>query len=119
MALFITVIGPRRTIDLEIVADRPIRDLLPMLIEIQHAPQETHLQDAPDNWRLELLDRTPLPASLSLTECSILDGAVLRLHRIDPGEDERAKKLLPDIIPSKETGGIGVKWRREEAWPNE
>ncbi len=119
MAIFITVVGPQRTIDLEIVADRPIRDLLPMLVEIQHATQDAHSQAIPENWQLELLDRTQLPASLSLTECSILDGAILRLHKIDPNEDPQAKKLLPDIIPSKETWGIGIKWRREEAWPNE
>jgi len=118
MAIFITVVGPQRTIDLEIVADRPIRDLLPMLVEIQYATPDVRTQNTLENWRLELLDRTPLPASLTLTECSILDGAILRLHKIDPNEDDQAKKLLPDIIPSKETGGIGIKWRREETWPD-
>ena len=119
MALFLTVIGPRRTIDLEIVADRPIRELLPMLIELQLGTPVTNSQAELEHWRLELPDRTPLPASLSLTECSILDGAILRLHQIDPNEDEQAQKLLPNIIPSKESGGIGIKWRREELWSNE
>lgn len=119
MALFLTVIGPQRTIDLEIVADRPIRELLPMLIEIQLGTPAINPQDELEQWRLELPDRTHLPASLSLNECSILDGATLRLHKIDPNEDEEAQKLLPNIAPSKESGGIGIKWRREELWSNE
>lgn len=74
--LLLTVQGPRRRLDLEVPADVPVSDLLPLFQQI--------CGDSAGNERWSLSRLTsgrPLQAAQTLLENGVLDGEVLALHK--------------------------------------
>jgi len=78
--LITIIIGPQRRVDLHVPGEILAGDLISALLETygQLAPRTA---TEPSRWRLGLLNAvTPLPATSSLLDAGVLDGAVLALR---------------------------------------
>src|SRR5450631_1010213 len=119
--LLITVIGPQQSVDLQVPGELPISDLLPFLLEVCCIPTETTLTFDNTSWQV-MFDNTLLPQDRALLDLAVPDGAILRLQnqarllvRILPEEQQRPRQFLPKTIsPGRNTGGIGVRWSKNE-----
>ncbi|GCE10537.1 EsaB/YukD family protein [Tengunoibacter tsumagoiensis] len=113
--LLVTIAGPQKSYDLELPGDLPIYDLLPFLIELCFP--DGLAQDL-SAWSLYLpLSSTILSKAQTLIGSGIVDGAVLQLM------DQQALRKVQQpersfsprqIAPGPGTGGIGVRWSKEE-----
>lgn len=117
--LLITVTGPLQSVDLQVPAELPISDLLPTLLEICCAPTEAVAANAA--WQVVYGNKL-LPPDRGLSELAVPDGAILRLQnqasplvRALPTEQQRPQQFIPrNISPSRNTGGIGVRWSKNQ-----
>jgi len=75
--LITIIIGPQRRVDLQVPGEVLVSDLISALLAT-YGPFTTN---EPSRWRLGLLNAvTPLPATSSLLDAGVLDGAVLALR---------------------------------------
>lgn len=74
----VTVLAPRRSIDLSLPSDVPVADLVPMVLELVGEPDRTVARQ-PQPWRFSGAAGGPLPSAATLGELGVLDGELLRL----------------------------------------
>jgi uncharacterized ubiquitin-like protein YukD len=121
LTILLTLIGPTRQIDLRLPAEVPIGELLPILLDLCGPGVSPHaFVDTSPAWCLALpANNAILPPTHSLHACGIVDGAILLLQnpaaryvqqRPAYSQSSRPRALLP----STETGGIGVRWNAPE-----
>src|SRR3954469_19540984 len=72
----LTVLAPRRRVDVALPADVPVAELVPMVLELLGEPGRAC---APRPWRLSGVVGGPLPVAATLGELGVLDGELLRL----------------------------------------
>jgi len=115
--LLITIATSQHSTDLEIPAEVPIGDLMPKLLDLCGPQPPNAAQTQPSRWYLRLLDTpTPLIPTQSLLDAGVKDGAILVLQdttaEAQPPQQKREEQLFTpqDMLPSKETGGIGITW---------
>ncbi len=112
--VLVTVWGPLRTLDIELPGDVPVRELVPVLLEMCTAHREDS-QAWQQIFQALLLGGAPLSLEGTLVESGVWDGAVLVLLTYDvpfpQGDIHAPKPLRPRALqPGVETGGIGVTW---------
>lgn len=120
--LFVTVQGMQRRLDIELPADTPVSDLIPLLLEMcNHSPEfPTGAQQSKTPWTLYVANLgQSLRGTQTLATGGVLDGDVLLLEIQDMSNRGSAKKKEHDAVRSieanEQTGGIGVTW--EKGWP--
>jgi WXG100 protein secretion system (Wss), protein YukD len=108
--LLITIATPNHQVDLEIPAEVPIADLLPSLVKLCVSGLWAHHTPQWSLWSSET--HAPLDLSYSLLDADIVDGATLTLQAVLPTEKQADNATFqPETLqPSRETGGIGVRW---------
>jgi type VII secretion integral membrane protein EccD len=79
----LTVLAPRRTVDVALPADVPVADLVPMVLELVGEPDPNSAW-RPEPFRLSGVAGGPLPGSATLAELGVLDGEMLRIGRDAP-----------------------------------
>lgn len=79
----LTVLAPRRTVDVALPADVPVADLVPMVLELVGEPDPNSAW-RPEPWRLSGVAGGQLPAAATLAELGVLDGEQLRIARAAP-----------------------------------
>ncbi|WP_219418453.1 EsaB/YukD family protein, partial [Pseudonocardia nigra] len=72
----VTVLAPRRRVDVALPADIPVAELVPMVLELVGEPV---FGLRPEPWRLSGVAGGPLPSAATLTELGVLDGELLRI----------------------------------------
>ncbi|OLT13550.1 hypothetical protein BJF78_21710 [Pseudonocardia sp. CNS-139] len=77
----LTVLTPRRPVDVSLPADVPVAELVPMLLELVGEPVFTA---RPEPWRLSGVAGGPLPPAATLAELGVPDGELLRLAPVAP-----------------------------------
>lgn len=108
----VTLQTPRQSLDLELPAEIPLRELLPSLIEL------CALSPAPpsDAWTFGLEERGPLPMAGTLVECEIVDGMRVLLQAASFWRaPRRGQEQAPTPVTGRagSSGPIGVRWRRD------
>jgi len=112
--LLLTIDGPGRELDLELPGDIPVTNLLPLLAEICCSERFA-------SWEVWTLvpKRTgaDLAGARTLFDQDILDGDILILCQRGavPGAStpvDLTAQTQRDIIPSEQTGWIGVSWQQ-------
>lgn len=114
--LFVTVIGPQRTIDLELPGDVPIKELLPTLISLCGSPGSSPILTDVYTWGLGVADTPePLPVSGSLIAGKVVNGTILRLCKLSSWVSgfRQKEKFAPETIQTGTTGGIGIRWSKD------
>jgi len=77
----LTVLAPRRRVDVALPADVPVSELVPMVLELVGEPDS---QWRPEPWRLSGVGGGPLPGAATLDQLGVLDGELLRIARDAP-----------------------------------
>lgn len=77
----LTVLAPRRSVDVALPADVPVSDLVPMVLELVGEPGR---EWRPEPWRLCGVAGGPLPGAATLGQLGVLDGELLRIARDAP-----------------------------------
>jgi hypothetical protein len=119
--VLLTLIGPTRQIDLRLPAEIPIGDLLPILLELcgPDDPEHASVNTQP-SWGLVFpANSAVLPPARSLRACGVVDGAILLLQDAAAFAAQQRQADDPSfrpqaLLPSAETGGIGVRWNVPE-----
>jgi WXG100 protein secretion system (Wss), protein YukD len=121
--VLVTVDSPVRSVDCELPGDVPIRELLPLLVDVCGMSEMNDAGDpsAPSApfrlWTLGLRASQPLAEIESLIACGIMDGMRLLLRDRESWDAESPSMTAgvqpEDIHPTAETGGIGVRWNRD------
>lgn len=120
--LLITITTFHGSIDVEVPGDTLIEDLLPKLVEICIPQSSRAAQLYPTRWHLRIQDAlTPLKTNQTLLEAGITDGTIVQLQQTSirtlPQREREIyeEQFIPEtILPSKQTGGIGVRWQRQD-----
>jgi hypothetical protein len=116
--VLVTVDTPHASLDLELPAEIPLREVLPALLEVCGLPQATE-SVTPEAWALGLAESGPLPPSQTLLESAIVDGARLLLQDGLSWRRPRLPGALADVAPpDMVAGGIAVRWRRDDLLPS-
>lgn len=118
--VLVTVKGPRRTIDLELPGDTPISELFPLLVMVSAPQLAGHATDSAQQWRLGLVNGTPLLPNRTLIDCDIVDGCILLFQ--EAGAWAQHVAAAGPVIPvpaqpksqASDTGGIGIRWNKED-----
>ncbi len=111
--VLLTIVSAHRTIDLKLPAEVPIGDLMPRIRELCGISLPDTEPAKRLSWHLLLPSSGKmLDAGRSLSEAGIIDGAILLLQNNSSVEQQRAAPVFrpKTIIPSEESGGIGVRW---------
>ncbi|HZU68519.1 MAG TPA: EsaB/YukD family protein [Ktedonobacteraceae bacterium] len=116
--LLVTIIGPRRTIDLEMPGEVPIRELIPIILALCGPTAVSGPHSDPSVWGLGVVDADrPLPSSSSLSAEKLVNGTILQLQELSAWSANRRvhkKAFMPrTITPTPATGGIGVRWSKD------
>jgi WXG100 protein secretion system (Wss), protein YukD len=114
--LFVTVIGPQRTIDLELPGDVPIKELLPTLISLCGSPGSSPIRMDACTWGLGVADAPALlPVSNSLIAGKVVNGTILWLRKLSSSVSgfRQKEKFAPETIQPGTTGGIGIRWSKD------
>lgn len=116
--LLVTIIGPRRTIDLEMPGEVPIKEMLPIILTLCGPAGFSVLRNNPASWGLGIVDANmPLPSSSSLSAEKIVNGTILQLQELAAWAVSRhvqkAKFVPRTITPTPATGGIGIQWSKD------
>jgi type VII secretion integral membrane protein EccD len=77
----LTVLAPRRRVDVALPSDVPVAELVPMVLELVGEPGTAA---PPRPWRLSGVVGGPLPAAATLGDLGVLDGELLRLGPATP-----------------------------------
>ncbi len=117
--VLVTIDSSVRSVDCEIPGDPPIRDLIPLLVDICGLGEVNDTQDmsAPAGvLALGLATGQPFVEHESLIACGVVDGMRLLLRDRASWDAEApftTEGAPPeDIQPSRATSGIGVRWNR-------
>jgi len=113
--ILLTITGPAKSMDLEVPGEIPLRDLLPELVKLC-GPSSAGATGESFSWFLRFPEGKPLDASRSLIEANVMDGALLLLqdHQFLARERARSIPFQPQAVaPSRQTGGIGIRWNKE------
>ncbi|MGJ6962265.1 type VII secretion integral membrane protein EccD [Streptosporangium sp. G11] len=95
----ITVVTPRRRVDLAVPSDLPLSHLLPDLLA---ATGESAEEVAPaGGWGLQRIGAAPMPSSASLNDLGIRDGEVLYLL---PRSSQLPEAVFDDVADTVATG---------------
>jgi len=73
----LTVLAPRRRVDVALPADVPVAELVPMVLDLVGEPGPGARR--PEPWRLSGAAGGPLPPGATLVELGVLDGELLRI----------------------------------------
>ncbi len=119
--LLITITTTQGSIDIEVPGETLVEDLLPKLVDICIPQLPRTTQAHPIRWHLRIQDTlTPLKTTQTLLEAGIADGAIVQLQQTSIGtlpqreRETRKTQFIPEtILPSKQTGGIGVRWHSQ------
>ena len=110
----VTVIGSRRSVDLDLPADIPVQSLMPMLLSLceELTPEQINLHLA--RWGLGVLGDMPLHPQHSLSNAGVVDGARLLLHALGSWGSHSAPIAqltgAHRITARDEHQGIGIHW---------
>ena len=85
----VTVIAPRKRIDLVLPGSAPMRELIPEVVGV--AVDYQH-RDPSARWALSLMGSAPLGPDDTLDKAKVLDGAILYLR-------DMAQAVIPDRVP--------------------
>lgn len=115
MSIFVTVMGPRRTIDLELTDEAPVGELIPLLVELHGIGTGNRNLDGAQVWGVGPWGGTPIQSHLSLAQAQIPDGAILVLQDLASWQKRHHQQpARPVPVPANvQTGGIGIKWNTE------
>ncbi|HZO76293.1 MAG TPA: EsaB/YukD family protein [Ktedonobacteraceae bacterium] len=111
--VLLTIVSAQRIIDLKLPAEVPIGDLMPRIRELCGISLPDGAEPAKRlSWHLLLPSSgKTLDAGRSLNEAGIIDGAILLLRNTASIGQLSTPVFQPKIIlPSEESGGIGVRW---------
>jgi type VII secretion integral membrane protein EccD len=97
----LTVLAPRRSVDVALPADVPVAELVPMVLELVGEPARTDGVRGPEPWRLSGIAGGPLPAAATLAELGVLDGEHLR---IAPPAEPPAAPVFDDPVEALAAG---------------
>ncbi len=114
--LFVTVIGPQRTIDLELPGDVPIKELLPTLISLCGSPGTSPIPTDDYTWGLGVADTVEsLPVSSSLIAGKVVNATILRLRKLSSSASgfRQKDKFAPKTIQPDTISGIGIRWSKD------
>src|SRR5690348_13531340 len=81
--VLVTIDSPVRGVDCEVPGDLPIRDLIPLLIDVCGLSEMDNAQDMSVpvlEWALRLPTGQPFAEQESLIACGVVDGMRLLLH---------------------------------------
>lgn len=118
-SVLVTVDAPHESLDLELPAEVPLRELLPILLELCRLPVTPPGPSgaaASSVWALGVAGLGPLPSSRSLAESEIVDGARLLLQDSLTWRQPRPSDTSAGVrtgAPRRSASGIGVRWRRD------
>lgn len=126
--VLVTVLGPRRHIDLEVPCDVPISDLISPLLEVcgpRTAPGDP--LSHPASWGLGAWRGGMFSAARTLIDCGVVDGSVLVFQDIvswrngTPQAHQGAPVPAYDTEPPAVTqiGDIGVRWNSGALLPDD
>ncbi|HLI70303.1 MAG TPA: EsaB/YukD family protein [Ktedonobacteraceae bacterium] len=121
--LLITIQSLQRTVDVQLPDDVRIGDLLPYLAEAcGFFEQPRHSSRAEKAvWSLSAVGASqPFAAERTLADCGVMDGDTLqfqeRISQVKPvAPVHEPAPDFADILPSEETGWLGVTWRELES----
>jgi MinD-like ATPase involved in chromosome partitioning or flagellar assembly len=91
--LVVTISGPERKLDLTVPAETPIEHLMPTFMSLG-VIDESAVNGDPVG--LAPAGQPPLPPSRTLSECGVMDGALLELQPVKP---EERREPEPETIP--------------------
>ncbi|MBV9922884.1 MAG: type VII secretion integral membrane protein EccD [Pseudonocardia sp.] len=94
----LTVLAPRRRVDVALPSDVPVAELVPMVLELVGEPGTA---SPPRPWRLSGVVGGPLPAAATLDDLGVLDGELLRLGPATPAP---APPVFDDPVDAVATG---------------
>lgn len=126
--VLVTVLGPRRRIDLDIPCDVPISDLITPLLEVcgPRVAKGDPLSHAA-SWGVGAWGGGMFTASRTLIDCGVVDGAVLVFQDIVSWRN-RTPQVHPaapsPVMPPRpaqsvqQVGDIGIKWNPGALLPN-
>src|SRR5215469_13243573 len=75
-SVLVTVQGPEQRVELQLPCDRPVMELLPLLVDL--CARNGHTEDA--RWELAPLGGLAFDAERTLLEVGVIDGALLHLR---------------------------------------
>lgn len=109
---------PHQRADLELPAEAPVGDLVPLLLEA-FALAPANPTDAANMWMLRIPNGAPLHPARSLLDAGIVDGMPLALQDVMSFqmERQRAVAMAQQIPATPSTGGIGIRWNRDDLIP--
>jgi Mrp family chromosome partitioning ATPase len=99
-SVLVTVQGPEQRVELQLPGDRPIGELLPLLVDLCAGVQ----QPGEARWELAPLGGLAFDETRTLTDAGVIDGSLLHLRDVGlvPGEvdddllpQDRTRLLLP------------------------
>lgn len=79
----LTVLAPRRRVDVSLPSDVPVAELVAMVLELVGEPDRARTA-RPEPWRLSGAAGGLLPVTATLDELGVLDGELLRLGPVTP-----------------------------------
>jgi WXG100 protein secretion system (Wss), protein YukD len=120
--VLVTVDTPRQRADLELPAEAPVGDLLPLLLDALILAATPHTAEAANAWMLRTSDGAPLHPARSLIDGGIVDGMRLVLQDVASFQMERQRAAASQPLPQQvsagpSTGGIGIRWNRDGLLP--
>src|SRR5579872_3500490 len=128
--VLVTLDTPRQRADLELPAEAPVGDLLPLLLEAfalatpaTVTPPSAGTANVANVWMLRAPNGAPLHPARSLSDGGIVDGMRLVLQDVASFQLERQREAAatppqPQQLPAgPSTGGIGIRWNRDGLLP--
>jgi uncharacterized ubiquitin-like protein YukD len=109
MMIYITITGPQSSVDLEIDANRRIGELIEQLLDIF----KVRAMGNSNEWGLGMQNGSPFSKEKTLEECSVTDGAYLKLQNVHAWNSGK-EVSIHDISPTIATGGMGIRFKRDE-----
>ena len=113
---------PRQRADVELPAEVPVGELLPLLLDAFTLVTPAPAQPA-NVWLLRAPNGVPLHPARSLIDGGIVDGMRLVLQDVATFQMERQRAVAttppppPQIPANPSTGGIGIRWNRDGLLP--
>jgi MinD-like ATPase involved in chromosome partitioning or flagellar assembly len=102
-SVLVTVQGPEQRVELQLPCDRPVMELLPLLVDLCAGNQ--HSEDS--RWELAPLGGLAFDGARTLVEVGVIDGALLHLRdaslAFEPWDgllpQDRTRMVLPPRVP--------------------